>query len=100
MTVMYLGDPARHFWMTRSVARVMGFSLSDAMAKGRLSSEGYAQMVSRCRTCRQVSDCELWLASVRHGPAEIAPVGCVNAADYSQAKGDDGSSRKRGGSGP
>jgi hypothetical protein len=99
MTIMYLGDPARHFWMTRSVARVMGVSLSTAMAEGRLSSDEYAKMVTRCRACQQVADCELWLATVRNGPAEIAPVGCANAADYAQAKGDDGPPRKRGGSG-
>lgn len=99
MTVMHLGDPVLHFWMTRSVARVMGFSLSEAMAEGRLSSDGYAKMVTRCRTCQQVPECELWLASVRDGPADIAPMGCLNAADYTRAKGDDWPPRKRGGSG-
>ena len=30
--VQPLGDPAMHFWLTRSVARAMGLSLSEAMA--------------------------------------------------------------------
>ncbi len=40
--VRFLGDPARHFWLTRSVARTMGISLSEAMAVGHLSAPDYA----------------------------------------------------------
>ena len=88
MTLMYLGDPARHFWMTRSVARAMGISLSAAMAAGRLSSDDYAQMVDQCRTCQLVQHCETWLGSVRIGQADTAPDGCLNADSYQQAKDD------------
>ncbi len=50
-----LGDPAKHFWLTRSVARAMGLSLSEAMAEDRLSALDYADLVTRCRTCQRVT---------------------------------------------
>lgn len=77
-TVLRLGDPARHFWITRGVARAMGVRLGDAMADGRLSAEGYARLVTRCRTCPHVADCERWLA-YHPGPTGAAPDNCCNA---------------------
>ncbi|WP_319828444.1 DUF6455 family protein [Thalassovita sp.] len=76
--VFSLGDPARHFWLTRSVARSMGLSLSEAMAEGRLSAQSYAAMVTECRKCPFVSQCENWLAHSAAGASE-APENCVNA---------------------
>ena len=83
--VTYLGDPARHFWLTRSVARSLGISLSDAMADNRLSAQGYAEMVTRCRQCTHVSDCEQWLA-VHGSGADVPPKACLNAAQLSRLK--------------
>jgi hypothetical protein len=57
-----LGDPARHFFMTRSVARIMGVNLTEAMQVGDLAPAAYADMVTRCRCCESVSACEDWLA--------------------------------------
>lgn len=76
-SVAYLGDPVRHFWMTRSVARMMGLSLSDAIAEGRLRLETYEAMVTSCRRCPQVGTCEGWLAR-QTGDAAEAPAGCAN----------------------
>ena len=72
-----LGDPARHFWMTRSVARVMGVNLSEAMRSGRLEPDQYAAMVTRCRGCALVEACEHWLAT-RTGLSSAPPPGCCN----------------------
>lgn len=58
-----LGDPAVHFWLTRSAARAMGINLSEAIAAGRLSAQAYAQMVTACRRCPHVESCRNWLAS-------------------------------------
>ncbi len=74
-----MGDPARHFWLTRSVARAMGLSLSEAMSEGRLSAAGYADLVTRCRTCARVSECEAWLGQVT-GPQGEAPDCCMHKA--------------------
>ncbi|MEZ5716200.1 MAG: DUF6455 family protein [Paracoccaceae bacterium] len=58
-----LGDPAVHFWLTRSAARAMGVNLSEAMAAGRLSAQGYSEMVTACRGCGFVQVCQEWLAT-------------------------------------
>jgi len=76
--IRHLGDPARHFWLTRSVARTMGVNLSEAMASGLLSAPGYAQMVNSCRKCRNTALCEAWLSVGRDAPA-AAPDHCPNA---------------------
>ncbi|THD76398.1 hypothetical protein E7681_00735 [Thalassobius vesicularis] len=79
MSVIFnLGDPARHFWLTRSVARSMGLNLSEEMTTGRLSAQGYAQMVTACRKCPFVAQCENWLAHSGAG-ANAAPENCANA---------------------
>lgn len=61
--VLHLGDPALHFWMTRSMARAMGVNLSEAMAEGKLSSQDYSDMVTTCRKCAFVEGCQQWLAT-------------------------------------
>lgn len=80
-----LGDPARHFWMTRSVARAMGVSLSEAMIEGKLSEADYADMVTRCRQCLFVPDCQDWLADQSRGTA-TAPDCCQHAALFQSLK--------------
>ena len=77
--VFSLGDPARHFWLTRSVARSMGINLSEEMSAGHLSAHDYAQMVTQCRKCPFVAQCENWLAHSGAG-ADQAPECCANAA--------------------
>ena len=77
--VFSLGDPARHFWLTRSVARSMGVNLSQAMSEGRLSAQSYASMVTECRKCPFVAQCENWLAQCG-SEAAAAPEPCANGA--------------------
>lgn len=69
-----LGDPAIHFWLTRSAARAMGVNLSEAMAAGRLSPQDYCEMVMACRGCGHVLPCQEWLAT------EAIPRGAAYAA--------------------
>ncbi len=72
-----LGEIERHFWLTRSMARVMGVNLSEAMAKGWISPSDYSEMVTRCRAggCHEI--CQQWLA--RHaGPVSEAPDHCAH----------------------
>ncbi|MGH1356180.1 MAG: DUF6455 family protein [Thalassovita sp.] len=73
-----LGDPARHFWLTRSVARSMGLNFSEALTEGRISPQGYAQLVTQCRKCPHVDQCESWLSQAGFGATE-APSHCPNA---------------------
>ncbi|MFC3613968.1 DUF6455 family protein [Lutimaribacter marinistellae] len=78
MIVQGLGAIDHHFFLTRGVARAMGISLTDAMAQGRLTAEGYADMVARCRGSDCAGNCQLWLAH-QAAQAKEAPRDCVNA---------------------
>jgi hypothetical protein len=73
-----LGDPQLHFWLTRSVARVMGVSLSEAMANDQLSAHDYADLVTECRACSKVESCKAWLAE-QLDVKPSAPPGCANS---------------------
>ncbi|MCR9114024.1 MAG: DUF6455 family protein [Rhodobacteraceae bacterium] len=76
--IMPLGDPNRHFWITRSIARAMDINLSDAMSTNRLTPSDYATMVTRCRMCPHVERCLKWLGE-SGGAAQAAPEFCANA---------------------
>lgn len=85
MTRDILGDVEKHFWLTRSVARCMNVSLTEAMAEGRLSSNGYAEIVTRCRASGCSGQCELWL-SQQQSQANSAPEFCANAETLNALK--------------
>lgn len=72
-----LGDPTFHFYMTRSAARAMGFSLYETMQSGTLTPARYADMVTRCRGCAQIDACLGWLAQQTEDSA-TPPPGCCN----------------------
>ncbi len=78
MQQLRLGDIEKHFWLTRSVARCIGLSLSEAMADGRLSPQGYAELVTQCRAADCSERCALWLAE-QQVQATSAPPFCANA---------------------
>ena len=73
-----LGDIETHFWLTRSVARCIGVSLTEAMADGSLSPDDYARMVTRCRAAECSQKCQIWLAA-QQARAKAAPDFCANA---------------------
>jgi hypothetical protein len=73
------GKIDRHFWLTRSVARVMGISLSKAMSDGRLNPSEYSEMVARCRMGHCHDSCEKWLANQLQ-QADSAPPLCLHRA--------------------
>lgn len=77
MSAHGLGDPALHFWLTRSVGRVMGVSFTEAISRDRLSAKDYAEMVTTCRGCDQVANCQLWL-SRQTEITKTAPPNCRN----------------------
>ncbi|WP_170409684.1 DUF6455 family protein [Ruegeria atlantica] len=80
-----LGDVEKHFWLTRSVARCMKVSLTEAMAEGRLTPNGYAEIVTRCRASHCSDQCELWL-SKQQSQANTAPEFCANAGTLNKLK--------------
>ncbi len=76
-----LGDIEKHFWLTRSVARCVGVSLTEAMADGKLTPFDYAQMVTRCRAATCSERCQIWLAA-QQAKATKAPEFCANASVF------------------
>ncbi|WP_170516564.1 DUF6455 family protein [Ruegeria atlantica] len=73
-----LGDVEKHFWLTRSVARCMKISLTEAMAEKRLTPDRYAELVTRCRASQCSNQCTIWL-SEQQSEAHTAPEFCANA---------------------
>lgn len=84
--IVPLGDPSVHFWLTRSVARKMGLSFTDAMAEGHLSAQEYAAMITRCRTCDHVAECQSWLGAMAEKPADPPEFCCHGPLMTSLAK--------------
>lgn len=79
-----LGSAELHFWLNRSVARAVDVNLSEAMAEGTLTEQGYAAMVTRCRQCQQVEACQAWLAAgCTH---DTPPEFCLNGQEISHLK--------------
>lgn len=77
-----IGHPDRHFFIARSVARVMGISLSMAMRDGALDPDSYAEMIERCQRCPLVKDCQEWLAR-QTSITQTPPPGCRIGATLS-----------------
>lgn len=72
-----IDETDRHFWLTRSVARVAGVNLSRALAAGHLDPQEYGAMIARCQACGCSGACEAWLASQTEWPAK-PPRGCAH----------------------
>lgn len=70
----HLGDPSLHFWLTKGVARSLGVSFREAMLEQRLGQQDYAGIVTSCRCCARVAECQGWLARNPH--AKTAPDFC------------------------
>ncbi|MFD1196363.1 DUF6455 family protein [Seohaeicola saemankumensis] len=83
--ILHLGDPDRHFWLVRSVARVMGISLGEALLQGAMEQDACRRMIDRCRTCAVVRACHDWLAE-SSGRADAPPPGCVISTDLNRLK--------------
>ncbi len=67
----------QNFWLTRSVARVMGVNLGHAIRNGILKPEEYQEMVTRCHTANCHETCQQWLAGWA-GTVSEAPAHCVH----------------------
>ncbi len=75
--VIRLKDPARAFWLTRSVARTAGVNLGNALVTGQIGPADYSDMIVRCRRCSLTEACEAWLGRIPKD--EMAPAGCHHA---------------------
>lgn len=71
-------EAPRAWSFTRGMARVLGYSLTDAVMDGWLSRNELGHLVEACRTCDQTKDCTDWLAHTVM--AEAVPGFCPNSA--------------------
>lgn len=80
-----LGDPKTHFWKVQDMAKATDTNLVEAFEAGKMTSEEWAGMVERCRSCQWVEGCERWLSRHEDGGAE-PPVDCVNHKRFEALK--------------
>ena len=72
-----LGPMMEHVRLIERMAKTNGVDLAGAMNAGRLTSDHWSEMVTRCRGCDWVEGCERWLS--RHTESDGAPAPCENA---------------------
>ncbi len=70
----------RHFWLTRSMARTLGVSLSEAIATGVIAPDEYGRMVTRCRQSNCASRCAEWLGQQGAESPAGPPTFCAHAS--------------------
>ena len=71
-----MGNAREHFWLTIDMSKAVGADLAEALRAGRLSHEGYAEMVTACRSCDHPDRCQHLLSE--NPRLDEAPEYCVN----------------------
>lgn len=79
------GDFDQHFWQLRSVAKVAGIDLGEAMREGRINASDYVAIVTRCHLAGCGQACALWLANSSGVIGEI-PEFCANKQALEQLR--------------
>lgn len=55
------GNPREHPLRVSAMAKANGISLTEAMAKEKLTQFEYAQMIQQCRRCPRPGQCQMML---------------------------------------
>lgn len=71
-----LGDALYHLRLLGRMGRACDVDMAEAFARGKIQSSDWAEMITRCRACPCVSDCEIVLST--REPQEQAPGFCEN----------------------
>ncbi len=71
-----LGNARDHFWRVVKMVKAVDVDLSTALDEGRIDVEFYADMITQCRGCSQVGQCDKKLADMP--TLDQAPEYCVN----------------------
>jgi hypothetical protein len=69
-----------HYWLTQSMARALGLSISGALRDERLTHDDLSLIVARCVACGRKADCTQWLAHHGAGAPDL-PEYCAIAPD-------------------
>lgn len=79
-----LGEPLRHLRLLSRMGDAIGADVSGALAAGRICSQEWAGMVTRCRGCGAPDRCAAFL-SEREAASAPMP-GCRNAEELKRLK--------------
>lgn len=85
-----LGPEREHYWLALSMAQSTGLDMQAEIDKGTFSSEGWSDLVTRCRGCQWVEGCQRWLQSERQSDHLTAdpPQQCPNAKVFETLRAD------------
>lgn len=76
----------RHAALMNRMANTMGVDLTQAIATGALSGEGWRDAVERCARCAEPDHCMMFLAEHDSRSLEAAPDYCANAAQMEKLR--------------
>ena len=71
-----MGATRTHFWLMLGMAKAVNVNLVEAGATGKITQDGFAGMVTACRTCSNASGCRKLLE--REERLTTTPDYCVN----------------------
>ncbi|AUQ73706.1 DUF6455 family protein [Phaeobacter piscinae] len=76
-----LGHPLHHLRLIKRMGQVCDVDLSASFAAGQITQTDWADMVTRCRGCREVARCEVFLDQIDRAAdtmPKAPPQGCRN----------------------
>ncbi|AHD08727.1 DUF6455 family protein [Phaeobacter gallaeciensis] len=76
-----LGHPLHHLRLIKRMGQACGVDLPASFAAGQITQTDWADMVTRCRGCREVARCEAFLDQIDRAADTMpkAPLqGCRN----------------------
>lgn len=79
-----LGDAREHFWRVIKMADACDVDLSTALDEDRINIAAYADMITGCRSCRQVAACDKLMAEETQ--IDQAPLYCVNKDTFAELR--------------
>jgi hypothetical protein len=79
-----LGDMRDHFQKMIKMSKACGVDLSSALDQSKISVDAYADMVTACRGCGHVGQCDRQLAAMP--VLDQAPDYCVNRDEFAALK--------------
>ncbi len=82
--MMHLGQIMTHVRLILRMGQATGTDLVAAHKVGRLSQEGWAEMIQSCRGCEWACACPEWLDQNENAPH--APENCPNRKRFAALK--------------
>ena len=79
-----LGDIRAHFLRVVKMSKACNVDLSTALDEGQIDAPAYADMVTDCRGCGAVGQCDKLLAEMPE--LQQAPDYCVNRDNFAQLR--------------